>query len=121
MLELHDRNVQHNNILIDNIMLHWELDKRLKIGVYEWGCTSHMGENVEIKWHAETKDAKQNLEKEKIWVASKLFRDHNRRYQDPSRNYTKLRVLWLENLHGNIATMVMTQYSMQEKVIKFEP
>lgn len=93
MPELHDRNMQHNNILIDNVMLHWELDGRLKIGVYNWGCTSHMGENVEILRHAETNDAKQNLKREKIRMASKLFRDHTRRYQDSPRNYTKLRVL----------------------------
>jgi hypothetical protein len=73
MLELHNGNVQHINFFIDNIMLHWELDGSLKIGVCYWRCTSHMGENVESLGHAETKKANKTLKK-KWWVAPELFR-----------------------------------------------
>lgn len=67
MLELHNENVQHNDHSIDNIMLHWESDGSMKIGVCDWGCISHMGENVKLLWHEETKETNEKLEK--WWVA----------------------------------------------------
>ena len=31
MFELHNGNVQYNDVFIENIMVHWEWDKSLKI------------------------------------------------------------------------------------------
>src|SRR5665213_2255505 len=73
MEALHDANVQYNDLSIDNIMLHWESDGSLKIGVCDWGCATHSGEDVLSLWHAETKEAKEKLRKEKFWVAPELF------------------------------------------------
>ena len=46
MEALHGANVQHNDLSLDNIMLHWETDGSLKIGVCNWGCAMHLGEEV---------------------------------------------------------------------------
>lgn len=88
MSKLHNENMEHNDLFIDNIMLCWESDGILKIGVYDWGCTSHMGENVESLWHAKAEEAKENLKK-RWWMALELFRVHSRRHQDPPKYYIK--------------------------------
>jgi hypothetical protein len=59
--------------------------KQLKNGVHNWRCTLHTIENVESMWHAKTKDAKDKLKKEKFKVASKLFKTHSKRHQDPPK------------------------------------
>lgn len=63
MSELQKGNVQYDDLCIDNIMLHWESNGSVKIGVCDGGCASHTGENVELLWHAETKEAKETLKK----------------------------------------------------------
>ena len=40
MSELHNENVQLNNISIDKIMLYWESHKTFKTGIYDIGCKS---------------------------------------------------------------------------------
>lgn len=72
MLELHYGNVQHNDLFIDNIILHWELDGSLKIGIYDWGCTLHMGENVESLWHMEPMMPRNNGRRNFRWLSSCL-------------------------------------------------
>ena len=89
MEALHDANVQHNDLSIDNIMLHWESDGSLKIGVCDWGCATHSGEEVLSLWHAETVEAKEKLRREKFWVAPEMFYIQNRRHKDPDVYYTK--------------------------------
>jgi hypothetical protein len=71
MSELHNGIVQHNDLSINNITLHWELDESLKIEVCNWGCTLHiLSENLESFWHVEIKEAKEKLKEEKWWVDS---------------------------------------------------
>lgn len=93
-----------------------ESNGNLKIGVYDFGCVSHTGENVELLWHAETEEAKENFQKKKLWVAPKLIRVHSKRHHNPP---TKLRVSWSANLYGNFVTIIMTQFSMLGRVINF--
>ena len=89
MEALHGANVQHNDLSIDNIMLHWETDGSLKIGVCDWGCATHSGEEVSSLWHAETPEAKEELKNDKFWVARELFYIQNRKHQDKPPYYTK--------------------------------
>lgn len=84
---VHMKNVQYNDIFINNIMLHWESDVRLKIGMCNGGVT-HKGENVQSLWHAESEETKGKL-KEKFWVAPKLLYVYNRRHQHLDVPYTK--------------------------------
>ena len=88
MEALHDANVQHNDLSIDNIMLHWESDGSLKIGVCDWGCATHSGEDVLLLWHAKTAEAKEKLRREKFWEAPELFYIQNMRHKDPDVYYS---------------------------------
>ena len=88
MLELHNGNVQYNDLSINNIMPHWESDGSLKIWVRDWECMPYMGENIESLWHVETNNAKEKS-KERWWVAPELFGVQRRRQQDRPNYYTK--------------------------------
>ena len=61
MLELHNKNVQHNDLTINNIVLHWESDGSLEIRLCNWGCGLHTNESVVSLRHAEIKEAKEIL------------------------------------------------------------
>ena len=89
MEALHEANVQHNDLSIDNVMLHWESDGGLKIGVCDWGCATHSGEEALSLWHSETAEAKEKLRRDKFWVAPELFYIQNRKHKDPDVYYTK--------------------------------
>jgi hypothetical protein len=39
LVGLHNGNVQHNHLSINNIMLYWELNGSLKIEICNLGCT----------------------------------------------------------------------------------
>jgi hypothetical protein len=88
--------------------------------VYNWGCKSHIGENVESLWHVKTKDTKKKIKMEKWWVSPELFGVHKGRHQD-CLNITpnRFRVIQLANLKGNFVTIVVTQNSIPWRVIKF--
>lgn len=53
--------MQNNDIFIDKIMLHWESEGSLRIGVCDWGCTTYSGENIQLLWHVENKGAKEKF------------------------------------------------------------
>lgn len=78
-----------NDIFIDNIMLYWESKWKFENWSLRLVCKSHTSKNVEWLWHVKTEEAKENLKKEKWWVALELFWVHNRKYQDLPIYYTK--------------------------------
>ena len=96
MLELRNGSVQHNNLFINNIMLHWDLDKNLKIGVCDWECTSHMGEDVKSLWHTDTKEPKKKIQSRGSggWRPSCLGSRVGDIKIRPNNTARRLRVLW---------------------------
>lgn len=110
--------VQHNDIFIDKIMLHWESEGSLRIGVCDWGCTTYLGENVQSLWHVENKGAKKKLKEKKLWVA--FLYVYNMRHHDPYVHYQKEAQCYIVTwLHNNFAMLAMTHYYLPMKVKDF--
>lgn len=65
------------------------VDESLKIEICDWGCVLHTNENVESLWHVKIVEANENLNKKKWWMAPRLLKVQNRRFQDPLKYYTK--------------------------------
>ena len=87
--ELHNRNVQLNNLPIENIMLHLESNENMKVGVCYWRCTSHTCKVVESLWHVKSETVKETLKTENCSVSLELFRFHNKRHHVPIKHYIK--------------------------------
>lgn len=61
--------VQRNDLSIDNIMLHWELDDSMNIEVCNWGCVTHVGDMPNQFGIQKGQALKEQMMRGKFWVA----------------------------------------------------
>ena len=86
MSELHDGNVQHNDLSIDNIMLHWKSYIRVECKIKVVLCINVRMLNHFGMWN---QSGNGKLEKWEWRVTPKLFRVHSKRHQVLLKYYTK--------------------------------
>ena len=109
--------MQRDDISIDNIMLHWELDDSMNIGVCNWGCVTHVGDNAESIWHAKRSCLKGTNDEGGIlsgmWVALELFYIYNRKNKVVIvKVYTKEYECYV-SLHANFGVLPMMTNFLQ--------
>lgn len=102
---------------IYNIMLHWELDDSMNIGVCNWGCATHMGDDAESVWDAKRSSPKGTNDEGEIlggmWVAIELFYIYNRKNKVVFvKLYTKEYECYI-SLHSNFGALPMTTNFLQ--------
>ena len=80
--------MQHDDLFINNIMLHWKLDVSLKIRVCNRGCTSHTVRMLIYCGMRKPKRRRKFKKKGEV-MALELFRDQSMRHQVSSKYYIK--------------------------------